>query len=148
MNGALLSSCYIVSLLCLLFQMLWYVWCVWERGVPLYLYRARGDAWSYIWREACTPLPLHVEEAPTHEGVAEQCRQGATAPREQPVPDRASSPPPSCGRPWVGQGLLPQGALPIFSWFGRRLPYSFVQISIGKCLSVKSFMYLCLWPAK
>jgi hypothetical protein len=59
MNGALLSSCYIVSLLCLLFQV-----CDGVEGVPLYLYRARGGAASYIWREACTPPPMHVEEAP------------------------------------------------------------------------------------
>jgi hypothetical protein len=77
MNGALLSSYYIVSLLCLLFQ----VCDVFERGrVPLYLYRERGGAWSYIWCEACTPPPLHVEEAPIHEGVAEQRRQGGGGP--------------------------------------------------------------------
>jgi hypothetical protein len=74
--------------------------------------------------------------------------RGATAPREQPVPDRASSPPPSRGRPWARHGLLPWGALPILSWFGGCLPYSFVQIGVGKCLSVKSSMYLCLWPSK
>jgi hypothetical protein len=54
-----------------------------REGVPLYLYRASGDARSYIWREACTPPPLHVKEAPTHEGVAEQRRQGVAAPWDQ-----------------------------------------------------------------
>jgi hypothetical protein len=91
---------------------------------------------------------IHGGMKPPCEGEDERRRQGATDPSERPVPDRAPSPPPSRGRPWAGHGLLPQGALPILSWFGGYLPYSFAQISIGKRLLVKSSMYLCLWPAK
>jgi hypothetical protein len=71
----LYSSCYIVSLVLCLSQV-----CCGVEGVPLYLYRARGGARSYIWHEACTPSPLHVEEAPPQQGEAGRCQEGSDRP--------------------------------------------------------------------
>jgi hypothetical protein len=71
----LYSSCYIVSLVLWLSQV-----CSGVQGVPLYLYRARGYARSYIWREACTPLPLHVEEAPPQQGEVGRCPEASGHP--------------------------------------------------------------------
>jgi hypothetical protein len=71
----LYSSCYIVSLVLCLSQV-----CCCVEGVPLYLYRARGGTESYIWREACTPLPLHVEEALPQQWEVGRCLEGSGRP--------------------------------------------------------------------
>jgi hypothetical protein len=71
-------------------------------------------------------------------------RKGPAAPKDRPVHDQAASPPSLRGRPWDGHGSVSRGGLLILNLFGRRLPYSFAQISVGKHLLVKSSMYLCL----
>jgi hypothetical protein len=86
---------------------------------------------------------LSMKPCPLPEkAMDEACQEGGVTPRERSVHDRATSPPPLRGRPWARHGLVPRGALPILNCFGGRLPYSFVQISIEKRLSVKSSMYL------
>jgi hypothetical protein len=72
---SLLATLRLTCVVCLL------VLCVGvEGGVPLYLYRARGGVRSYIWREACTPPPLHVEEAPPQQGEAGRRPEGSGRP--------------------------------------------------------------------
>jgi hypothetical protein len=71
----LYSSCYIMSLVLCLSQV-----CCGVEGVPLYLYKARDGARSYIWHEACTPLPLQVKEALPQQEEAGRRLEGSNCP--------------------------------------------------------------------
>jgi hypothetical protein len=72
MNGALLSSCYVVSLLCLLFQMLW---CVGEGVCPSIYTRAMAVYLSIFGMETQDTPTQHGAMPLLEEGVGER-RQG------------------------------------------------------------------------
>jgi hypothetical protein len=83
MNGALLSSCYIVSLLCLLFQMLW---CVFERG---------GYPSIYTGGRQCSEAILGAYPASTALAcfhATTTARRGREAPRGEQLPPRSGRP--------------------------------------------------------
>jgi hypothetical protein len=90
MNRALLSSCYIVSLLCLLFQVCDGVFfSLFRGGLPLYLYSKERQWCDYSWHEAHAPPPSTWRHATTIR------RRGRVAlAREQP--------PLASGRPMTG----------------------------------------------
>jgi hypothetical protein len=130
MNGALLSSCYIVSLLCLLFQILW---CVGEGGcAPLFIL----ELWWCIYLSLARRHKIHwLNMEPCHRQRKEWprgTRERAAAPRDGSVPDQAISPPPLRGGLWARHGSVPQGASPNLAWFGGRLSYLFARIGVWK----------------
>ena len=119
-----------------------------ERGVLSIYTRSKSGAMAILGVKSQGAPPQHAHMPPPIEGMAERCRWGSPAPKGQPPPDQAPLPPPSCGGLWAGPGSL-------LGWYFARMMkvdghfyYSFARINVGKRLSMKFSMHLCLCPTK